>query len=165
MAKMEETPEKLQEEMGADEAEAVDTNIDGEKVESSEKPKKDETSREVPGKAVKEEKKKAEGVEEEKRKKAETSKEGKEKKEEEPKLTKKEKREKKLRDKEEKEREEQFVEEHIYTIPLRKHLITPPKRKSKRAIKIIRTYIHRHMNPKGLKRLSNCPLPAGVLYR
>jgi large subunit ribosomal protein L31e len=61
------------------------------------------------------------------------------------------KKPKKKREEEEKEEEEEFVEERLYTIPLRRALITPPKRKSKRAIKVIRTYIQRHLKPEGIK--------------
>lgn len=43
------------------------------------------------------------------------------------------------------EREEEFVEERIYTIPLRRAWDVPPKKRAPKAIRIIRAFIKRHM--------------------
>lgn len=89
-----------------------------------------------------------------KEKKKPPEKKDQEKKEEPEKTEEKEvepKKPKKKREEKEKEEEEEFVEERLYTIPLRRALITPPKRKAKRAIKVIRIYIQRHMKPEGIK--------------
>lgn len=43
------------------------------------------------------------------------------------------------------EREEEFVEERIYTIPLRRAWDMPPKKRAPKAIRIIRAFIKRHM--------------------
>ena len=48
---------------------------------------------------------------------------------------------------EEKELEEGVVEERFYTIPLRRAWIAPVKKRSPRAIKIIRQFMTRHMKP------------------
>jgi large subunit ribosomal protein L31e len=44
-----------------------------------------------------------------------------------------------------KEEEEEIVEERIYTIPLGKALVRPPKKRAPRAMQIIRTFITKHM--------------------
>ncbi len=44
-----------------------------------------------------------------------------------------------------KEEEEKFVEERIYTIPLRRAWIMPPKKRASKAIRIIRAFIQQHM--------------------
>lgn len=44
-----------------------------------------------------------------------------------------------------KEPEEEIVEEIIYTIPLRKAWIAPPKKRAPRAIRIIRDFVKKHM--------------------
>jgi large subunit ribosomal protein L31e len=44
-----------------------------------------------------------------------------------------------------KEEEEEIVEERIYTIPLARALVRPPKKRAPRAIQIIRTFITKHM--------------------
>jgi len=43
------------------------------------------------------------------------------------------------------EEEEKFVEERIYTIPLRRAWIMPPKKRAPRAIRIIKAFVQRHM--------------------
>lgn len=94
-------------------------------------------SKAAPKEKPKEEKKPPEKKDQEKKEEAKKT----EEKEVEPKKT------KKKREEEEKEEKEEFVEEHLYTIPLRRFLFTPPKLKAKRAIKVIRTYIQRHLKP------------------
>ncbi len=44
-----------------------------------------------------------------------------------------------------KEEEEEFVEERIYTIPLGKAWIRPPKKRAPRAMQMIRAFITKHM--------------------
>ncbi|MDH5449162.1 MAG: hypothetical protein OEY24_08165 [Candidatus Bathyarchaeota archaeon] len=44
-----------------------------------------------------------------------------------------------------KEEEEEFVEERIYTIPLRRAWIMPPKKRTPKAIRIIKAFVQRHM--------------------
>jgi len=44
-----------------------------------------------------------------------------------------------------KEEEEEIVEERIYTIPLSKALVRPPKKRAPRAMQIIREFITKHM--------------------
>ncbi|NWF87269.1 60S ribosomal protein L31 [Candidatus Bathyarchaeota archaeon] len=46
---------------------------------------------------------------------------------------------------EEKAEEEEFVEERIYTIPLSKAWIVPPKKRAPKAIRIIRSFVTKHM--------------------
>ncbi|RLI40910.1 hypothetical protein DRO59_08220 [Candidatus Bathyarchaeota archaeon] len=43
------------------------------------------------------------------------------------------------------EKEEEFVEERIYTIPLSKVWIAPPKKRAPRAMRAIKAFIRRHM--------------------
>lgn len=43
------------------------------------------------------------------------------------------------------EREEEFVEERIYTIPLRRAWIMPPNKRAPKAMRIIKAFIQRHM--------------------
>lgn len=43
------------------------------------------------------------------------------------------------------EREEEFVEERIYIIPLRRAWDVPPKKRAPKAIRIIKAFIKRHM--------------------
>jgi large subunit ribosomal protein L31e len=43
------------------------------------------------------------------------------------------------------EEEEEFVEERIYTIPLGKAWVRPPKRRAPRAMHMIKTFITKHM--------------------
>jgi large subunit ribosomal protein L31e len=43
------------------------------------------------------------------------------------------------------EEEEEIVEERIYTVPLGKALITPPRRRTPRAMRMLRTFIIKHM--------------------
>ena len=44
-----------------------------------------------------------------------------------------------------KEKEEEFVEERIYTIPLARALVRPPKKRAPRAMQMIRAFITKHM--------------------
>jgi len=44
-----------------------------------------------------------------------------------------------------KEEEEEFVEERIYTIPLGKAWVRPPKKRAPRAMQMIRAFITKHM--------------------
>lgn len=67
--------------------------------------------------------------------------EGKETSEEEP-LEAKEEEEKKPSRREE---EPEFVEERVYTIPLRRAWIMPPNKRAPRAVRIMKTFIQRHM--------------------
>ena len=46
---------------------------------------------------------------------------------------------------EKKEKEAEFVEERIYTIPLGKASIRPPKKRAPRAMQLIRAFISKHM--------------------
>jgi large subunit ribosomal protein L31e len=43
------------------------------------------------------------------------------------------------------EKEEDIVEEKFYTIPLRRVWVTPPQRRAPRAIRLIRSYVEKHM--------------------
>lgn len=43
------------------------------------------------------------------------------------------------------EEEEEIVEERIYTVPLGKALITPPRRRTPRAMRMLKTFIIKHM--------------------
>lgn len=51
---------------------------------------------------------------------------------------------------EEKRLEEGVVDERFYTIPLRRAWIAPVRKRSPRAIKIIRQFMERHMKPDSL---------------
>lgn len=44
-----------------------------------------------------------------------------------------------------KEEEEEFVEERVYTIPLGKAWVRPPKRRAPRAMQLIKAFITKHM--------------------
>lgn len=44
-----------------------------------------------------------------------------------------------------KEVEEQFVEERIYTIPLRRALIMPPNKRAPKAMRLIKAFVQKHM--------------------
>ncbi len=44
-----------------------------------------------------------------------------------------------------KEVEEQFVEERIYTVPLRRALIMPPNKRAPRAMRLIKAFVQKHM--------------------
>jgi len=44
-----------------------------------------------------------------------------------------------------KKEEEEIVEERIYTIPLGKALVRPPKRRAPRALQLIRDFLNKHM--------------------
>lgn len=41
--------------------------------------------------------------------------------------------------------EEEFVEERIYTVPLRKAWIVPPNKRAPKAVRIIKAFVTRHM--------------------
>jgi large subunit ribosomal protein L31e len=56
-----------------------------------------------------------------------------------------EEEEAKPRRKRKKEKEEEFVEERIYTIPLGKAWVRPPKKRAPRAMRMIRAFITKHM--------------------
>lgn len=43
------------------------------------------------------------------------------------------------------EKEEEFVEERVYTIPLRRAWLMPPNKRAPRAIRMINAFIQRHM--------------------
>jgi large subunit ribosomal protein L31e len=49
------------------------------------------------------------------------------------------------RGKKKEEEEEEFVEERIYTIPLGKVLVRPPKKRAPRAMQLIRAFVTKHM--------------------
>ena len=51
----------------------------------------------------------------------------------------------KPRRRKEKEEEEEFVEERVYTIPLGKAWIRPPKKRAPRAMQIIKAFVTKHM--------------------
>lgn len=53
--------------------------------------------------------------------------------------------EEKVKPRKKKEEEEEIVEERIYTIPLSKALVRPPKKRAPRAMQIIREFITKHM--------------------
>ncbi len=44
-----------------------------------------------------------------------------------------------------KKKEEEIVEERFYTIPLQRALVRPPKKRSPRAMQLIKEFINRHM--------------------
>lgn len=44
-----------------------------------------------------------------------------------------------------KEEKEEFVEERIYTIPLQRAWLMPPKKRTPKAIRIIKAFVQRHM--------------------
>ncbi len=44
-----------------------------------------------------------------------------------------------------KKAEEEIVEEKFYTIPLQKALVRPPKKRSPRAMQLVRAYVTKHM--------------------
>lgn len=50
--------------------------------------------------------------------------------------------------KEKKEEEEEIVEERIYTIPLSRAWISPPKKRTPRAVRIVKNFIQKHMKIK-----------------
>jgi large subunit ribosomal protein L31e len=56
-----------------------------------------------------------------------------------------EEKEAKPPEKKKKEEEEEIVEERIYTIPLGKVLVRPPKKRAPRAMHLIRAFITKHM--------------------
>ncbi len=46
--------------------------------------------------------------------------------------------------------EEEIVEERIYTIPLRRAWISPRKKRTPRAVRLVKSFIQRHMKPETL---------------
>jgi len=46
--------------------------------------------------------------------------------------------------------EEEIVEERIYTIPLRRAWISPRKKRTPRAVRLVKAFIRRHMKPEAL---------------
>ena len=56
-----------------------------------------------------------------------------------------EEEEAKPRERKKKKEEEEIVEERIYTIPLGKALVRPPKRRAPRALQLIRAFLNKHM--------------------
>ena len=64
---------------------------------------------------------------------------------EEEKPAEEEAKEEKPAEKKKKEEEEEIVEERVYTIPLAKATIRPPKKRAPRAIHLIRIFITKHM--------------------
>jgi large subunit ribosomal protein L31e len=56
-----------------------------------------------------------------------------------------EEEEAKPRERKKKKEEEEIVEERIYTIPLGKALVRPPKRRAPRALQLIRVFLNKHM--------------------
>jgi large subunit ribosomal protein L31e len=65
--------------------------------------------------------------------------------EEEPEAEKEETEEEKPAKKKKKGKEEEIVEEKIYTIPLGKATVRPPKKRAPRAIQLIKAFITKHM--------------------
>jgi large subunit ribosomal protein L31e len=53
--------------------------------------------------------------------------------------------EEKAKPKKKKKEEEEIVEERIYTIPLSRALVRPPKKRAPRAIQLIKAFITKHM--------------------
>jgi large subunit ribosomal protein L31e len=53
--------------------------------------------------------------------------------------------EEKVKPKKKKKDEVEIVEEKIYTIPLQRALVRPPKRRAPRAIQLIRAFVTKHM--------------------
>jgi large subunit ribosomal protein L31e len=49
------------------------------------------------------------------------------------------------RRKKKEEEEEEFVEERVYTIPLGKALVRPPKKRAPRAMQLIKAFVTKHM--------------------
>jgi len=49
------------------------------------------------------------------------------------------------RGKKKEEEEEEFVEERVYTIPLGKALVRPPKKRAPRAMQLIKAFVTKHM--------------------
>jgi large subunit ribosomal protein L31e len=62
-----------------------------------------------------------------------------------------EKKEKKTPSREKKEEEEEIVEERIYTVPLGKAWIMPPRKRSPRAMRMLRSFMIKHMKMEARK--------------
>lgn len=56
--------------------------------------------------------------------------------------------EEKVKKEKKEEAEEEIVEERIYTIPLSRAWISPPKRRAPRAVRIVKSFIQKHMKIK-----------------
>jgi large subunit ribosomal protein L31e len=107
-----------------------------EKIDEEEEKVKEASIEEVaPEEEVEEAEEKAEELEEEEA----AAKEEAEEEEVEEEKVKKEKKE---------EAEEEIVEERIYTIPLSRAWISPPKRRAPRAVRIVKSFIQKHMKIK-----------------
>lgn len=46
--------------------------------------------------------------------------------------------------------EEEIVEERIYTIPLRRAWVSPRKKRAPKAVRLVKSFIQRHMKPEAL---------------
>ncbi len=68
-----------------------------------------------------------------------------EKVEEQPVAEEKEEAEEKVETVKKKKKEEEIVEERVYTIPLQKALVRPPKKRSPRAMQLVKAFIIKHM--------------------
>ncbi len=55
-----------------------------------------------------------------------------------------------VEEEEREEEEEEIVEERIYTIPLQRAWIAPRKKRTPRAMRILREFIQRHMKPEDI---------------
>jgi large subunit ribosomal protein L31e len=104
--------------------EEAETEVSEEQLEAVEEPKAEEAPEEKP-----------EAVEEAEEKKEEFTEE---------KKTKKPKKEKAAE-------EEEIVEEKFYTVPLGKAWITPPRRRAPRAMRMLKSFITKHMKLESLK--------------
>jgi len=51
---------------------------------------------------------------------------------------------------EERKLEEEIVEERIYTVPLSRAWLSPRRKRAPRAIRILRSFIERHMKPESI---------------
>lgn len=59
--------------------------------------------------------------------------------------------------------EEEFVEERIYTIPLGRVWIAPPKKRSPRAIRMIKDFVKRHMKLEAQGEMEEDELPKKLI--
>jgi large subunit ribosomal protein L31e len=58
--------------------------------------------------------------------------------------------EEKVKEAKKEEKEEEIVEERVYTIPLGRAWISPRKKRTPRATRLIKSFIERHMKPEAL---------------
>ncbi len=128
-----------------------DKTIDQEPTEESEEPEEVEASTET--EHVEEELAEETAPAEEEKEKEEEAEAEKAPEEEAETLALEEEEEEEKKEKREKAPEEEIVEERIYTIPLRRAWIAPRKKRTPRAVRIVRSFIQRHMKietvPKG----------------